>query len=96
MQKIIDGTWTSQNYWGDMKDGIVYLDELSANCAEGTQEKIDEAYAKIESGELKIFAGPISDNTGAERVPAGSEMTDAELLAFDWFVDNIVGTVPAA
>ena len=96
VQKIIDGTWTSQNYWGDMKDGIVYLDELSANCAEGTQEKIDEAYAKIESGELKIFAGPISDNTGAERVPAGSEMTDAELLAFDWFVDNIVGTVPAA
>jgi simple sugar transport system substrate-binding protein len=40
------------------------------------------------------FAGPIADNKGKERIPAGRIGTKAELLSIDYFVDNIVGDVP--
>ncbi|WP_101910555.1 BMP family ABC transporter substrate-binding protein [Marasmitruncus massiliensis] len=92
VQKMIDGTWTSAKVWAEASTGIVYLDKLSDNCEPGTQEAVDAAKAKLDSGELKIFAGPLKDNKGVERVPAGSEMTDEEMWTMPWFVENVVGT----
>lgn len=92
-QAAIDGTWKSSNYWGEMKDGIVSLDALSANCTADTAAAIADAQAKLDSGELQVFAGPLEDNKGEERVADGAVMTDAEMLSFDWFVDNVVGSV---
>ena len=40
------------------------------------------------------FAGPVSDNKGVVRIPAGRIGTKAELLSIDYYVDNIVGDVP--
>lgn len=40
------------------------------------------------------FQGPINDNTGAERVPAGWRLSLAELNTIDWFVDGVLGEVP--
>lgn len=94
VQKIIDGTWAASSYWAPMKDGIVSLDTLSALCAEGTQAKVDEAKAKILSGEWDVFYGPLKDNTGAEKVAEGAKMTDAEMLSFDWFVEGVIGSIP--
>ena len=49
--------------------------------------------AEILSGKEKIFVGPIKDQTGAVKVPAGVTMTDKELLSFDWFVEGVKGKV---
>ena len=49
--------------------------------------------ADIASGAYKVFSGPIADQTGAEKVPAGAVMTDEELLGFNWFVKGVVGTL---
>jgi basic membrane protein A len=94
VKSIIDGTWKTREYWEGMQAGMVALDTLSPNCAEGTQEKVDEATKKLESGELKIFAGPLKDNTGAEKVAAGSAMTDDEIWNMSWFVEGVIGTIP--
>lgn len=94
IQKVIDGTWKPENYWGGINDGIVDLAPLTANAPEGAQAKVDEMKAKIKSGEFKVFEGPIKDQTGAVKVPAGTVMTDEELLSFDWFVEGVVGTIP--
>lgn len=93
VQAIMDGKWLSSNYWGEMKDGIVLMDAFSANCATGTKEAVDAAKAKLDDGSLQVFAGPLKDNQGNEKVAAGAVMTDAEMLSFNWFVDNVIGTV---
>ncbi len=93
VQKIIDGTWTSRDYWEGLKSGMVSLDDLSENCADGTADKVKEAQDKIVSGELSIFAGPLKDNEGNEKVPAGKTMTDEELKSCDWFVEGVIGKV---
>ena len=93
-QKILDGTWTSRAYWEGLKDGMVSLDTLTANCAEGTQEKVDEAKAKIESGDLEVFAGPLKDQSGTVKVSEGSTMTDDEVWNMNWFVEGVIGNIP--
>jgi len=94
VQKIIDGTWTSRSYWEGMDVGMVSLDELSENCAEGTAKLVEEAKAKIISGELEPFAGPIKDQSGEVKVAEGSKMTDDEIWNMSWFVEGVIGTVP--
>ncbi len=93
VQSIIDGTWQSQSYWTGLATGMVSLDELSANCAEGTAEAVDAARQQIVDGSLFVFTGPLKDNTGAERVAEGVQMTDAEMLSMDWLVEGVVGSV---
>ena len=48
--------------------------------------------AEIISGKETVFTGPIKDQTGTVRIPAGKTATDAELLGMNWLVQGIVGT----
>ncbi|MBO4733691.1 MAG: BMP family ABC transporter substrate-binding protein, partial [Clostridia bacterium] len=53
---VKDGTTIPTDYCGTMKEGAVKLTELNEKAAAaGTQAKIDEVKAKLESGELKVF-----------------------------------------
>jgi basic membrane protein A len=94
VQSILDGSWTSRAYWEGFDKDMVGLDTLTANCAPGTQEAVDAAKAKIISGELNPFAGPIADQSGAEKVAAGAKMTDDEIWNMSWFVKGVIGSIP--
>ena len=73
-------------YYGGLAEGFVDVSPLSENCAEGTQEIIDEVKALIISGEWDVFSGTkleivdgtvsqveaaLMDNAGNEIVAAG-------------------------
>ena len=66
----------------------VAITELGTACAEGTQAKVDEAIAKIKSGELKVF------DTSTFTVDGGKEVTEAFATDTDgdWTndTDNVV------
>ncbi|SMC55132.1 BMP family ABC transporter substrate-binding protein [Papillibacter cinnamivorans] len=94
VQKIIDGTWTSRAYWEGLSAGMVSLDDLTANCAEGTADAVAAAQAKIESGELEPFTGPLYDQDGNVKVAEGTTMTDDEIWNMSWFVKGVIGTIP--
>ena len=93
VQAILDGTWEGQTYWEGLSAGMVSLDTLTENCVEGTAEAVAAAEAAIKDGSIVIFSGELKDNTGAVRVEAGLTMTDAELQAFDWFVEGVIGSI---
>ncbi len=93
VQSVIDGTYKSESYWKGLDAGIVDLSPLTANAPEGAQAKVDEAKKAILDGTLNPFAGPIKDQSGAEKVAAGSAMTDEEMLSFDWFVEGVEGEI---
>lgn len=96
-KKVLDGTWTGNRHtrWG-LKEGLVVMAPLNPAIPPAAVKIFEEKKAKLISGELKPFQGPISDNTGTERVAAGKAMTDqdAAFNGVNWFVKGIEGTVP--
>ncbi|MDF2540354.1 MAG: family transporter substrate-binding protein [Herbinix sp.] len=86
---VMDGTWTGENYYGGMDDGLIDISPLSENCAEGTKEKIEEAKAKIIGG-YKIFEGELFDNQGNAVCAAGEFISDADITgAMNWYYRNV-------
>ena len=92
--RMLNGTYKAgENYWGSLKQGMVSLDKLTSVVAPGTQELVDTYTQKLMSGTWDVFTGEIKDQKGTVRVKAGEAMTDEQLLSFDWFVQNVIGTI---
>lgn len=90
VQNVIDGTWDGQNYYGGMADGLVGITSLADFCAEGTQEKVDEAKAGILSGSLNVFDGKLETNTGETIGSDGSTLDDATITGgINWYYKNV-------
>ena len=94
IEALQQGTWQTHAYWGRMADGILDLAPFGAMVPQEVQDEVNAAKARIISGELHPFTGPIKDNAGKERVKAGETMTDEQLLSFDWLVEGVVGEIP--
>ena len=91
VQSVIDGTWDGSNYFGGMEDGLVTIAPLADFCADGTQEAIDEAKAKIVSGEWDVFDGVIETNDGSTVGTEGQHMADADITGnMNWYFKNVV------
>jgi basic membrane protein A len=90
VQSVIDGTWTGENYFGGMDDGLVDISPLSDNCAEGTTEAIEAARQKILGG-FKVFEGDLYDNAGNQVCKAGEAIADADITgAMNWYYKTVV------
>ncbi|MDR1972317.1 MAG: BMP family ABC transporter substrate-binding protein [Treponema sp.] len=94
VKHALAGDWTSRAYWEGFSNGTVSLDTLTANNDPRAPAAIAEAEAKIKSGSFDPFTGPLTDQSGVVRVPAGTRMTDLEIWNMDWFVKGVVGVIP--
>jgi basic membrane protein A len=96
--KVVDavkkGTWKSEQYWGPMADGISDIAPFGPMVKDDTKKLIETARGKIMKGELNIFTGPIKDQSGQVKIPAGQAMADGDQLGWNWFVEGVEGTVP--
>ena len=68
-----------------MKDKVVDIAPYGPAVSDETKDIID--------GKLVVFAGPLYDQTGAERVPAEQALSDKDLLSIDWFVKGVDGQI---
>jgi basic membrane protein A and related proteins len=77
---------------GDLKSGIVFLLPYGPMVTEEAKRAVEAAKQKIMSGDLKIFAGPIEDNEGKLRVPAGTELSSEDAITkMNWLVAGVKG-----
>lgn len=90
VQSVIDGTWTGENYFGGMEEGLVAVSPLSENVAEGTKEAVNEAQLKILAG-FKVFEGNIVDNEGNQICTEGNSLADSDITGkMNWYYKNVV------
>lgn len=91
IQAVLDGKWTKGEYWGGMKEGVVGLDTMTALVPKDVQDKVNALVGTMkDKGNEFVFAGPIVDNTGTERVAAGSSLDKAGQMSMDWYVKGVV------
>ncbi|MEK4063177.1 MULTISPECIES: BMP family ABC transporter substrate-binding protein [Paenibacillus] len=93
VQSVMDGTWKSGQYSGDMADGMVELAPFGNKVPEDVKQLVEAAKAKIISGELDVFTGPISDNKGNVVVQEGQKLTLEEVLSMEWLAKGVIGTI---
>ncbi len=91
VEAIRNGTWKNGSFWYGMDSGVVDIAPYGEMVPASVREMTDKAKADIKAGKLTIFSGPIRDQQGNERVPAGKALSDQELLALDWFVEGVIG-----
>jgi len=97
-REVQAGTWTSGQYWGGWKDGVVDLAPIGPMVPDDIRAEAEAEVDRFRSGEktlTTVFTGPLTDQDGAERIAAGVAMTDAEILSMNWFVAGIEGDIPA-
>lgn len=93
IQKVMDGTWKSQSYWGGLDDKMIHLSPISPLVPQATQDMVAEKLNDIATGKMDVFWGELKDNQGNVMQNAGEKMSDADMLSMMWFVDGVIGSV---
>lgn len=92
-QSVIDHTWKPQDYWGGLKEGTVEL-PISDLVPAPVKAEAEQLIADIKSGALQPFTGPIKDQAGVEKIPAGVSATNAELASMNYYVEGMKAEMP--
>ena len=94
-QEAAKGTFKNDEHNGDLKDGTVKLGPINSKVPKSVKAKVEAARKKIESGQLIVFKGPISSNTGQQKLPAGKEWASpADVYTnMTFFVNGVIGKV---
>jgi simple sugar transport system substrate-binding protein len=94
---VMAGTWKSQSRWRGLGEGG-YCKMAPYNAAIPA-EVIADVRARekdIIAGKLQVFAGPLKDRDGKQRVAAGAVLPAKEARSIDWPVEGIEGAFPKA
>ena len=92
-QAVLDGTWESANSWTGMSAGTVVMAPYT-NMPDDVAAMAADTAAKIASGALNPFAGPIYRQDGTLEVPEGEVMDDGTLAGINWYVQGVDDTLP--
>jgi basic membrane protein A and related proteins len=95
-QSVIDGKWQQDNVWGGIKDGMITLAPFNKVVPPDVVALVKKAEGEIAAGKLNPFTGPMKTNDGKEILAAGKTITDADLSKMDYYVEGVVGKLPAS
>jgi simple sugar transport system substrate-binding protein len=86
---MLDGTWKPDDVWMGFKDGTVVISPYNPAMPGNVKAAADKIIAGWKDGSYDVFTGPISDQSGKERVPKGERMQDKDILVMDWYVQGV-------
>lgn len=89
VQQIRSGQWQSSHVRGGIESDMLQIAPFGQAVSEETRNRIIAARTDIIRGQLQIFQGPITDNEGLERIPAGRAGGLELLDTTDWLVEGI-------
>jgi basic membrane lipoprotein Med (substrate-binding protein (PBP1-ABC) superfamily) len=93
IQAIEKGTWKSnpKNLLGDLNTDMVTLAPWGPAVPDDVKSMVDAKIANFKSGKVQVFTGPIKDNKGNLKIPAGQVGDPSLVNTFDWFVEGVIG-----
>ena len=95
-EQVMDGSWTSEQYYGNMADGLVGIAPFGESVPQEVQDEIGAKAQEIVDGSFAPFTGPINNQAGEEVFADGQVATLEELLSMDYFVEGVIGDIPSS
>lgn len=94
--EVRGGTYKVGQVRQSMGDGAVKLAPFGKAVPKDVQDQIVATQARILSGQVQVFAGPIKDQSGVERIKAGEKQPEvASLEQMNYLVEGVVGRLPS-
>ena len=90
-QDVIDGKWQPQFMRCSIGQGCMALAPFGPKVPREVKDKVNALLADLNAGTLKVFQGPVVDQAGTVRVPAGETLSDDAMGNADWFVKGVIG-----
>jgi basic membrane protein A and related proteins len=95
IEQVLAGTWKSEAAWFGMQQKAVDLEDLNAAVVPvRTVQAVATLRQDMQGGRWDVFTGPISDQKGVVKVPAGKALSDAELHGLNWYVQGVDAVLP--
>ena len=95
VKAAMGGTWKPAFYYGSIADGFTGLAPYGPKVTAKTKAMIAAKRSAIVSGKFNPFTGPLYDQSGKVKVPAGKTLKVLpDLYAMNWLVKGIEGSVP--
>jgi basic membrane protein A and related proteins len=94
LNEVMAGTWKPTNVWGGMKEGMIKLAPMNAAVPKDVKDLVAKLEGEIVGGKLHPFQGPVVDQDGKTRVPAGKVMTDDEIGKMDYYIQGVASKLP--
>lgn len=79
---------------GGLEQGYVKTSPYGAMVGEPARKQADAVKAEMMKGGFSVIKGPLKDNKGTEKVPAGTAFVETaiELESMDYLVEGVVGS----
>jgi basic membrane lipoprotein Med (substrate-binding protein (PBP1-ABC) superfamily) len=93
IQAIEAGTWKSnpKNLIGSLNTDMVVLAPWGSAIPADVRALVEAKIADFKAGKTQVFVGPIKDNKGTVRIPAGQVADSSLVSTVDWYVEGVVG-----
>ena len=89
--EIRSGVYQSSIMLAGLEAGWVKLAPFGSSVSDDVRQVVLDTVEGLRDGSIEPFAGPVSDQNGNIRIPAGAIPTDIELQTLDWLVEGITG-----
>jgi len=93
VKALLDGTWKAEQTWDGLKEGVLAMAPYT-NMPDDVKKMAEETEAKIKSGELHPFTGPINKQDGTPWLKAGEKADDGTLLGMNFYVEGVDDKLP--
>ena len=94
VKAAMNGTWKSKDYWGSLKDGSIQIAPFGPSAPQSVRTLVNSKLQGYKNGTFNPFVGPIKDQSGKVRVPAGHKMSFLEQVEWNWYVQGVQGKLP--
>ncbi len=97
-RNVTDGTWRAGIYRSGIKSGGIFFYPYGSTVPAAVRTRVDQAKQDLADGKVKLFVGPITDNTGKIAVPAGQSISTPTQLfnCCSWLAAGVQGKAPQA
>jgi simple sugar transport system substrate-binding protein len=93
-QKVLDGTWTSQEMVEGMAEDAIVIPSFNDSIPEDVVAEAQRLIAGLKDGSIHVFEGPIANQKGELMAEAGEIIPWSDLEKMDWFVEGVNAEIP--
>jgi len=87
-QAVLDGTWATKT---EVQLLDLKLGEWGDKVPQDVKDAVADAEAKLADGSVDVYAGPLKDASGTERVAEGETIDDIAAYQIDFAVEGVSG-----